>query len=131
VYWGNPVPDAQGNYTFDSPVEIFCRWEGHTEVISDGEGKDVISKARLLVTQDVDEGGYICLGTIATLGISIDEVITMDNTEYTMDDTDITMDNTGTGSTDPHEVNGAWEIKRFDKIPMFRSTSVFVRIAYL
>ena len=32
VYWGNPQNDGYGGFTFDTPVEIKCRWEEKSEV---------------------------------------------------------------------------------------------------
>lgn len=110
VYWGSPVPDGNGTYTYDDPVEILCRWENKTEVISrvGGEGKkgeELVSFAQIFTKQDVDESGYLYLGDLDNL----------DSAEEAM----------------PETVNGAYRIKKFDKIPELKSTNKFLRKAYL
>ena len=106
VYWGNPTPDGYGGYTFDAPVEIPCRWEIKRKLIRNIKrgkpGGIIISKARVLVTQVLKEGGYLYLGNL--------------------------VDITG---LEPDDVLEAYRIKRFDKISMIKSTTEFVRIAYL
>lgn len=107
VYWGSPVADGYGGKTFADPVEIDCRWENRVEKITrvgDRLGEEVISRARVFVTQDVEELGWLYLGEL--------------------DDLDSNPDN-------PKEIAGAYEIIRFDKIPEHRSTTEFVRKAYL
>jgi hypothetical protein len=106
VYWGNPVSDGYGGKTFDAAVEIKCRWEEKLELFTSSNGEQLVSRAVILLTQDVDDGGFLYLGELDTLVSPIDV-------------------------TKPKTITGAWEIKRFDKIPMIKSTTVFVRKAYL
>lgn len=63
IYWGNPVADGSGGYTFDTPVTIDCRWISKQELFRDAKGKERVSAAIVLFTQDVDLGGYLYLGT--------------------------------------------------------------------
>ena len=105
VYWGTPVEDGYGGKTFADPVEIACRWEDTLEVVSDMYGNEIIVKSAIYVTQDVDEEGYLYLGTLDDLD-SAEEV-------------------------DPTTVEGAHIIKRFDKVPMLRTTNEFLRKVYL
>lgn len=112
VYWGNPQNDGYGGNTYDAPVEIACRWENKTEVdlgwFSSGyPGNLRLSKSSLLVTQDVDEKGYLWLGTLAELQAQYPVI------------------------TRPEQVRNAFMIHRFDKIPMVFKTDEFVRIVYL
>lgn len=104
VYWGTPVEDGYGNKTFATAVEISVRWEARNDVIADFAGREVASRARVFTLQDVDEEGWLYLGVL--------------------DDLDSNPD-------DPKQVSGAYEIKRFDKIPRLHSISEFVRVAYL
>lgn len=67
VYWGNPVNDGYGGYTWDDPVEIKGRWEEVTEVIMGSDGKEIISQARVFLTQEVDEEGAMWLGSLDDL----------------------------------------------------------------
>ncbi|MGD9163061.1 MAG: hypothetical protein PVG39_31945 [Desulfobacteraceae bacterium] len=104
VYWGNPQPDGYGGETFDTPVEINCRWEDKEELSRQDIARDFISKSEILLTQDVNVGGWLYLGELTDL--------------------DSNPDN-------PREIEGAYIIGRFDKVPMIFSTTIFVRKAYV
>lgn len=108
VYWGNPQNDGYGGFAFDTPVEIPCRWENKSEVnigwLSSGHpGNSFECKASVLVTQDVDLQGYLFLGTLSDIDIALN----------------------------PIDIQGAYPIHRFDKIPMVRKKDEFVRTAWL
>jgi len=105
VYWGSPVEDGYGKHTYADPVEIACRWDGIVKVVTDKDGKEIVSRARLLLTQEVDEEGFLFLGNL--------------------DDLD------SEGEEDPLTVDGAYQIIRLDKTPLFRSTDEFVYEVYL
>ena len=107
VYWGSPTEDGYGGKTFADPVEISCRWEDTVEKISRVGarlGEEIISRAVVYVTEDVEELGYLFLGDLDDL----------DSDE----------------EADPTTVENAYMINRFDKIPVLRSTE-FLRKAYL
>ena len=104
VYWGTPVKDGRGGSTFADPVELLARWEKIDEVIKAADGREVVSKARVWVLQDVDEQGYIYLGELDDLESNPD---------------------------DPREIDGANEILAFRKLPVFGSTTEFIRRASL
>lgn len=105
VYWSAPTPDGYGGYTFASPTAIKCRWDEKIELFTDAQGKEVTSKAIVLVTQDMQAEGYLYLGSLSEL--SPDQ------------------------KTNPKLINGAYIIRRFDKTPMIKSTTEFVRTVYL
>jgi len=105
VYWGIPTDDGYGGYTYSTPVEIAVRWEDSTKVITTSKGVEYTSRAEVIVNQDVDEEGYLYLGTLSDL--------------------------TEKQKEDPKLVDGAQKIMRFDKIPMIFKTDEFVRKAYL
>ena len=108
VYWGTPAEDGYGGKTFADPVEIDCRWEDAVEKITRvgaSLGEEVISKAKVYVIEDVEELGYLYLGTLDDL----------DSDE----------------EADPTTIKKAYMIVRFDKVPAMRSTSEFLRKAYL
>lgn len=112
VYWGNPKPDGMGGTEYDDPVEVKVRWDDVTEVIKDGQGKDINSRAKILTPVDFQEQGYLFLGRLE----DIPEEAWL----------------TYRGATiHPNQIPGAFEIISFEKIPMIMSTTVFVRIAYL
>ena len=105
VYWGAPVNDGYGGHTYSTPIEIAVRWEGSTKVITTTKGTEYVSRAEVIVNQDVDEEGYLYLGTLSDL--------------------------TEAQKADPKLVSGAWKIVRFDKIPMIFKTDEWVRKCYL
>lgn len=110
VYWGAPTPDGYGKMTYDPPREIKCRWEDKTEVITGGDGQQIISSASIIVMEDLDYQGVLFLG-------SLDELTTAEE-------------------ADPLTLMGitnmrAYHILRVEKVPMIKSDSVFVRKVYL
>jgi len=66
TYWGNPSSDGWGVDTFDSPVSVSVRWEDKQEMFIDENGQEKISKAVVFLSQDVDVGGWLYLGTSTT-----------------------------------------------------------------
>lgn len=105
VYWGNPQNDGYGNFVFDEPVEISCRWEDKAQIVVSSDGAETSSDAEVLVTQDLDVDGYLYLGSLVDL----------DSDEL----------------DSPMTVETARRIISYDKIPMIKSTTVFVRKVYL
>ena len=105
VYWGAPQPDGYGGYEFDPPVEIKCRWDGKREVFIDAQGRETVSKAKILVTQDLQEEGYLYLGKLSDLSTA--------------------------QKADPKLVGNACLIRGFEKTPMIKSTTVFVRTVFV
>jgi hypothetical protein len=110
VYWANPHEDGYGGKTFDAPVEIACRWEDKIQIMGSTAATNVVgfselSRALVFVTQDVDEGGMLYLGTLDEL------------------DSD--------QAEDPKSIEKAHVIKRFEKTPALGSTTIFLRKAYL
>lgn len=110
VYWGNPVADGYGSFTFDEPVEIKCRWEDKALIITDSTGIERMTDAQIMVTQDLDVLGFLYLGT-------------MDEVE--------SMFESGEQDFDPMKVEDARQILAFEKVPMIKSTKVFVRQVYV
>lgn len=112
VYWGNPVNDGYGGFTYDTPVEIDCRWENKTEMdigwLSTGfPGNIRLSKASVLVTEDLDLNGVLWRGTLDTLNDIYDDI------------------------SNPKIILEAYAIHRIDKIPMVFKTDEFVRTVWL
>ena len=105
VYWGNPVTGGSGGFTFDSPVEIKCRWEDRTDVVAASNGKEYVSSARVFLLQDVAEEGWLFLGELSDV-----------DRDY--------LDN-------PKKVDRAYKIIRFDKLPAIEPPTEYVRVAYL
>ena len=105
IYWKPVGNDGYGASIYSQPVEIKVRWEGVSEKITENDGEEFISRARILVQQDLEFKGYLYLGGIQDLSIK---------ERY-----------------DPRIVENAYEIKRTSKIPLFRATDKFVREVYL
>lgn len=105
IYWGTPVRDSYNNITYDSPVEIPCRWQDIQQFITDKKGDQTTSMAMVYVTQDVDEEGVLYLGNLNDLSSEQE--------------------------TDPNLLDKAYKIKRFEKIPSLHSSSEFLRKVYL
>lgn len=106
VYWGNPTEDGRGGRTFDSPVELSVRWEKLIQKVNTNDPvEEIISDAQVTVLQDVDERGYLYLGELT--------------------DFDSTVD-----TSDPVTIEGAYEIKKFEKLPSIRGGD-YNRKAYL
>jgi len=110
VYWGNPQNDGFGGMTFNYPIEIACRWTDKERIFTSNDGIEIHQKAEVLVTQDLKVQGWLYLG-------ALDDVLDF-----------------GESSGDPispKEVNGAYQIIGFDKVPEIFSTTKFVHTAYL
>jgi hypothetical protein len=107
VYWGNPKPDGFGINTFDPPVELPCRWEGKEQMMKgfDAKGNQIEYIGVVYVLQDLDEDGYLFLGRLTDLLPG--------------------------ASAKPTLMDRAYLIKQFEKVPRLRSTTEFVRCAYL
>lgn len=102
VYWASPVMDGEGRYTFDSPEEISVRWVQKQVKFINERGEEELSQAVVMLEDDVVVGGYLYLGTEASLS---DE-------------------------TDPLKVSSAYAIKGYTKTPSVDGTQ-FVRKAYI
>ncbi len=104
VYWAAPVSDGRGKWTFASPAEVKVRWENTAQEYTSPEGEVKVSTAVVfLLTQDVVVGGFLYLGTLASI----------------------------TGSTsDPTVIFGAYKVQQFAKMPTI-SAREFVRRAIL
>lgn len=63
TYWGSPVQDVFGGFTFAAPVTIRCRWEEKIELFTNREGNEQRSHAIVYLLSAVHEGGYLYLGT--------------------------------------------------------------------
>jgi len=114
IYWGNPVNDGHNKFTFDTPVELNCRWEEIEQIISDKNGNEITSRAVVYVSQDLDEDGMLMLGTLESL--------------YELEGD---SDSSSGVVDDPKDVEGAYIIKRFQKVPALGSTTNFTRRAFL
>ena len=99
VYWASPTPDGYGGFTYSDPTEIMGRWEDMQELIKTTDGEEQLSQARVWLMQDVDEGGYLYLGTL--------------------DDLD--------SDPQPEDIPTAGRIMTFTRLPELGTTDLFLR----
>jgi len=104
VYWApNDVPfDDYGQPQYANAVELKCRWEDVAEEFIGPRGTTEMSRSIVYVESDVEPGGVLLLGEIES---STDQITPKNNA-------------------------GAWEIRKFDKLPNLKATE-FLRTAYL
>ena len=100
VYWGPPVDDGVGGYTFPDPVEIDCRWTVVSGEVTEARTHDVLSDSFLMVDRDVVVRGYLLLSLLADI----------------------------TPGVSPIDVDGAREIIGFMKIPNKRATEFLRKV---
>ena len=114
VYWGNPVNDGYGNQTYDAPREIKCRWTDQPRNVFDNPreriGEILIARSEILVVEDLSIGGWLYQGNLVDLEDSTNNYEVPAN---------------------PKDIEDAYQIVSFDKIPLFRSKTKFVRTIYL
>ncbi len=106
VYWPFASIDSFGKKVVGSPVQIKVRWEDVSEEFLDGKGERQLSNALVYVDRDVTVGGILMLGTSAD------------------------VDASGFDTVNIKENDGAWEIRRFDKLPDLKARR-YLRSAYL
>ena len=102
VYWSFASIDQFGQKSFADAVIISCRWEDVSEEFLDVNGAVRMSLAKVYVDRDMALGGVLMLGALA----------------------DITDEENPKGNI------GAWEIRRFEKLPDLKAKE-FLRTAIL
>lgn len=103
VYWTGDR-DGFGGFDWNAPEEVNVRWDDQTELVTDSEGKEIVSRAQIMTPGELEKGGRLWLGELEDL---------------TQDEKD-----------DPLKVE-SYEIKRVDKNPLFKSKDEFVYTVYL
>jgi hypothetical protein len=113
VYWGNPKSNGTGGNTYDTPIEIKCRWDYKTRMVLGANGLQINTDVDVLVTVDLVLGGFLFLGTLEDL-----------------DDSSIPLDSGQTYPT-PDQVEKAYGILTVSKVSMIKSLTQFVRTVSL
>lgn len=62
TYWGSPVSNGSGGFTYSLPVTLKVRWEERQERFTDVGGEDKVSRAVVFVPVKIDIGGYLFKG---------------------------------------------------------------------
>jgi hypothetical protein len=109
VYWGlqsnesgGMAYDDYGQPLYTDPVELKCRWEEVAKEFIDTKGTVQISRAIVYVESDVEVKGMLFHGELTDLDSGLS----------------------------PRNQDGAWEIKRYDKLPHLKY-KYMLRTAYL
>lgn len=105
VYWANPVNDGYGSNTYDDPIEVLCRWEEKTQVMTDDLGEKIISRSLVFVDRVMAVNELLWLGTLNDLD---------SNQE-----------------TEPSTIEDIAIIKRCENTPRIGSNSVYLRKVFL
>ncbi len=132
ILWYNKVADGFGKFVFTKAEEIPVRWEDKTETKVGSDNKEFVSFAQFLTPDDIPSEAMILKEELKNL---MNIYTTFDRTNLTWDSTKVTMDAISTEldpaeELDPYE-HGAKEIRVFEKIPMVKSKTQFVRKGYL
>ena len=71
VYW-HPIGQNQfGEYDYDLPVQIKCRWEDEVVTSIDVSGREVIFYYTIYVDRDVAQDGMLLLGKLEDLTVPL------------------------------------------------------------
>ncbi len=114
VYWGNPQNDGEGGFTYDNPVEIFCRWVDISQQISTSpinDGTIIVSRATIYTNEVLSIEGVLFLGTL--------------------EDIELYAESSGDMSIHPKLVPNTFQIKRIGQTPELRSSTSFLRVYYI
>lgn len=65
TYWSPGTVDNYGDLSFNTPVTMNGRWENSVELVTDSKGREFTSRARVYLFSDVENEGYLFLGTSA------------------------------------------------------------------
>lgn len=102
VYWGSPTNDGYGTYIYATAVEIDGRWMEKSELILNYEGKQIVSNTHVQVLNELDEDGYLYLGTLASIPAG-----------------DLTT---------PKKVDGAYRIQKVMRTPSIKGDSDYIEV---
>lgn len=105
VYWGSPTFDNDGSTSFAEPVELKCLWVEKIELVRDEKGKEIVSRARVYVNQDLEENGMVYRGEVA----------------------DLTVEQ----KLNPVSLGSAYEVLVFTKTPSLVTPEEYNRVAYI
>ncbi len=64
IWWKRTGTNVYREDTFDSPIEIDCRWEEKNELRKDDQGQEYVSKSFVMPDRSMTGGDYLKLGEI-------------------------------------------------------------------
>lgn len=62
VYWKRLQPDRHGNFDYDHPVEIDCRWVDQQGTFRNSDGEEMNARSRVFVDRQMAVGDKLMLG---------------------------------------------------------------------
>lgn len=123
VYWGLPVNDGMGGYSYAQPREIKVRWDNARSVIKTKEGDEIETDAEIIIQEELSVNGRIWLGTLAELGYTESTPESGSNSGSSSGSSGGAIEYNTPDSVDSHL------ILHIEKTPLFRSTDKFVYFA--
>jgi hypothetical protein len=130
-YWNSVtgVNDGFGNITYPPPVIVKCRWDGKVQLIKNDKGEEVVSHAEVLVPVDLPVGGVLQLlgegNTVTMVAGTPDDII---GDDYRILGLTVVWE---TDMPTPESPVDGQPIIASVKVPLFRSTTDFVRTVYV
>lgn len=123
LLWVRGSADRYGEFAFDAPVQIKCRWEDQVQEFIDAGGERQLSRSVVYVDRVISVGDrlkrilaadawILALGVWDDAGAWSDDAVWID------------------GVSDPNELTDAYEVRRFDQLPNLKA-SEFLLTAYL
>lgn len=61
LYFAPPTPDGTGGWSYDTPVEIPCRWENKMKVIQSATGEMITCVSQVYTTDTIVQRGAMVL----------------------------------------------------------------------
>lgn len=105
VYWTPSTLTTSGSQDYNIGTEINCLWKEDIKLLRDSTGREIVSKAIIYVTIDLEEHGFLFHGKLDDL--------------------------TTAQKSDPKEVASAYEIMVFKKVPSINLGGQFNRQAVI
>lgn len=100
IYWTAGTVDGFGEHTHAKPTQIACRWCDEQKEYVTASAEKKISNAFVQVSQALDIGGYLFLGSLTTYTALVNE-------------------------THPETVAGAFRIQAFSTTPTLDGTAFY------
>ena len=65
TYWAPSSNDGFGGISYSAPTTLLVRWQDETDNFQDTEGEEFISDAVIYTSTELQENGWLYLGTSA------------------------------------------------------------------
>lgn len=130
VLWTGKQADGFGKHQFTEVREIPVRWDDKIKLVIDRDGKEVVSTAQLLVTEDIPLESMVKLTTLLELGGptgEIDTVVTIGsegNVRGFFNDDGVEVGSLTVDEINDTEILGLFTV-RFSGLIYFRATDLF------